>query len=44
VAMDNYAIAIILALLNLFTLRALLPLKHRLEKASDSAAESQIKS
>ena len=31
VAMDHYAIAIILALLNLFTLRALLPLKHQVK-------------
>src|SRR5579863_1662907 len=46
VAMQHYSIAIILALLNLFTLRALLPLKHRIEKASDlkSPPEVQISS
>ncbi len=32
VAMEQYAVAIILALLNLFTLRALLPLKYRIDK------------
>ena len=32
VAMDHYAIAVILALLNLFTLRALLPLKRWLNR------------
>jgi putative Mg2+ transporter-C (MgtC) family protein len=32
VAMNQYAIAITLALLNLFTLRALLPLKRRLDR------------
>jgi putative Mg2+ transporter-C (MgtC) family protein len=35
VAMQHYGIAIILALLNLVTLRALLPLKHRLERSPD---------
>lgn len=34
VAMQHYSIAIILALLNLFTLRALLPLKHRIERSN----------
>ncbi len=44
VAMQHYSIAIILALLNLFTLRALLPLKHRIERTSDlnSPRETQI--
>jgi putative Mg2+ transporter-C (MgtC) family protein len=32
VAMEQYAIAIVLALLNLFTLRALLPLKYRIDR------------
>jgi len=32
VAMDHYGIAIILAALNLFTLRALLPIKTKLDK------------
>jgi len=32
VALDHYGIAIALALLNLFTLRALLPFKNRLDK------------
>lgn len=35
VAMNHYGIAVVLALLNLFTLRALLPIKHRLELAAD---------
>jgi len=35
VAMDRYEIAVILALLNLITLRALLPLKQRLDSAKD---------
>lgn len=35
VAMQHYGIAITLALLNLFTLRALLPLKHRIEQTAD---------
>ena len=34
VAMDHYGIAVTLALLNLFTLRALLPLKRRLSRDS----------
>lgn len=42
VAMQHYSIAIILALLNLFTLRALLPLKHHLDKASDLNAQGEI--
>jgi len=36
VAMGRYEIAILLSLLNLFTLRALLPLKQRLDKGSDT--------
>ncbi len=36
VAMDHYGIAITLAVLNLFTLRALLPLKRRLDKNPES--------
>ena len=36
VAMEQFEIAILLALLNLFTLRALLPLKQRLDKRSDT--------
>lgn len=32
VAMDHYGIALVLTLLNLFTLRTLLPLKKRLDK------------
>ena len=35
VAMNHYGIAVVLALLNLFTLRALLPIKHRLELSAD---------
>ncbi|HUJ49262.1 MAG TPA: MgtC/SapB family protein [Bryobacteraceae bacterium] len=42
VAMQHYSIAIILALLNLFTLRALLPLKHRIERASDVNAQGEV--
>lgn len=42
VAMQHYSIAIILALLNLFTLRALLPLKHRMEKAPDLKTQGQV--
>ncbi len=34
IAMDRYEVAILLALLNLVTLRALLPLKQRLDKSS----------
>jgi putative Mg2+ transporter-C (MgtC) family protein len=34
VALEHYEIAILLALLNLFTLRALLPIKQRLDKKS----------
>lgn len=36
VAMNHYGIAFILAALNLFTLRALLPLKSRLDKNQDA--------
>ena len=39
VAMDHYGIAITLALLNLFTLRALLPLKRRLDRNAVSIPE-----
>ncbi len=35
VAMDRYEVAIILAVLNLFTLRALLPLKNRIDRRRD---------
>jgi len=42
VAMNNFSIAIILAMLNLFTLRALLPLKLRMEKAADLKAGRPI--
>lgn len=35
VAMDHYGIAIALAFLNLFTLRALLPLKNRIDRGHD---------
>ncbi len=35
VAMDRYEIAILLSVLNLFTLRALLPLKQRLDRNAD---------
>jgi len=35
VAMQHYAIAIVLALLNLLTLRALLPLKERIDRGRD---------
>ncbi|HLG94851.1 MAG TPA: MgtC/SapB family protein [Bryobacteraceae bacterium] len=44
VAMNHYGIAIILALLNLFTLRALLPIKHRLEAVADRSAELEKQS
>ena len=37
VAMNHYGIAITLALLNLFTLRALLPLKKWLDRKADSS-------
>jgi len=37
VAMDHYGVAIILALLNLFTLRALLPLKARIDEEKSPA-------
>jgi len=39
VAMDRFGIAITLAVLNLFTLRALLPLKRRLDRNLDTSAE-----
>lgn len=39
VAMDHYEIAVVLALLNLVTLRALLPLKQRLDGIRDSDSE-----
>jgi len=37
VAMEHYAVAIILSALNLFTLRALLPLKHWIDRKQDQA-------
>jgi putative Mg2+ transporter-C (MgtC) family protein len=39
VALDHYEIAIILSLLNLFTLRALLPLKHWLDREKGAEPE-----
>src|SRR5437773_12430242 len=39
VAMNHYGIAVTLAALNLFTLRALLPLKKWIERKSNSAPE-----
>ena len=39
VAMERYEIAIILAALNLFTLRALLPLKNRIDKRHPSSSD-----
>jgi hypothetical protein len=39
--MNQYGIAVVLALLNLFTLRALLPLKQRLDEAKDSEPEKR---
>ena len=39
VAMNHYGIAITLALLNLFTLRALLPLKRWLDRKDNEASE-----
>jgi putative Mg2+ transporter-C (MgtC) family protein len=38
VAMNHYGIAVVLAALNLFTLRALLPLKHWIDRKSDPAS------
>jgi len=35
VAMEHYAIAVVLALLNLLTLRALLPIKARIDRSRD---------
>ena len=37
--MERYEIAILLALLNLFTLRALLPLKRWLDRKAGRASE-----
>ncbi|HTS47732.1 MAG TPA: MgtC/SapB family protein [Bryobacteraceae bacterium] len=42
VAMQHYGIAITLALLNLFTLRALLPLKRRIERSADDQSQAEI--
>ena len=39
VAMNHYGIAVTLALLNLFTLRCLLPLKHWLDRKKRAASE-----
>jgi putative Mg2+ transporter-C (MgtC) family protein len=39
VAMDHYGIAITLAVLNLFTLRALLPLRNRVARRHDSTSK-----
>jgi putative Mg2+ transporter-C (MgtC) family protein len=39
VAMHHYGISITLALLNLFTLRALLPIKKRLDQSDDAGFE-----
>jgi putative Mg2+ transporter-C (MgtC) family protein len=39
VALEHYEIAILLSLLNLFTLRALLPLKQRLDREKGAKAE-----
>jgi putative Mg2+ transporter-C (MgtC) family protein len=39
VAMDHYGIAITLAVLNLFTLRALLPLRQRVGRKQDPASK-----
>ncbi|MGD0438822.1 MAG: MgtC/SapB family protein [Bryobacteraceae bacterium] len=44
VAMGRYEIAVILAALNLFTLRALLPIKNRIDRSRDAADLSQTKS
>jgi len=41
VAMERYEIAIILAVLNLFTLRALLPLKNRIDRRRDTDESSE---
>ena len=43
VALGRYEIAIILSLLNLFTLRALLPLKQRLDKRSNIESEGNTR-
>ena len=42
VAMQHYSIAITLALLNLFTLRALLPIKHRIEEGADLRSSREV--
>ena len=42
VAMQHNGIATTLALLNLFTLRALLPLKHRIERTADLQSQTEI--
>ena len=39
VAMDHYGIAVTLALLNLFTLRAFLPLKRWIDRKDDTASQ-----
>jgi putative Mg2+ transporter-C (MgtC) family protein len=39
VAMGRYEVAILLALLNLLTLRALLPLKQRIDRKSDQKVD-----
>jgi len=41
VAMQHYGIAITLALVNLFTLRALLPLKRRIEQTADLRSQTE---
>jgi uncharacterized membrane protein YhiD involved in acid resistance len=41
VAMGRYEIAVLLAALNLFTLRALLPLKQWIDKRNESTAAPQ---
>jgi putative Mg2+ transporter-C (MgtC) family protein len=42
VAMGRYEIAVLLALLNLLTLRALLPLKQWIERTRDAAAGADV--
>jgi putative Mg2+ transporter-C (MgtC) family protein len=39
IAMNHYGIAVTLTLLNVFTLRALLPLKNWIDRKADSASE-----
>ncbi len=41
VAMGHYGIAIVLSLINLFTLRALLPLKEKLDRNRNSGSEER---